>query len=710
MSASAEGGIRFGQYVLLRRIARGGMAEVFLAQQKGLEGFDRRVAVKRILPHLADSPDFLKMFLGEAKLAAQLSHPNVVHIYDFGKVDNDYFIAMEFVDGVHAGELYKHGVEKERMPPTMVARIGADAANALHHAHELRNSAGKPLGLVHRDVSPANIMVSFDGVVKLCDFGIAKAAMLSDQLTNPGQVKGKYAYMSPEQTIASPLDGRSDVFSLAIVLWELLAGRTIVGRGDAVDAMRAIRDGKLTPILQVAPKTPPALAKALTWALQTRREMRATAMDFAQTLEQFIKSSPELATPMQLGGWVRQRFVREGTGQHSAIPIPGVSNRTRPASMSVISPDSVDEPGTAVSTGTRAGTLTPPSSMIAASRVMSAEDALESAETIALTGDEASAASNRGSFANDTVIEPRPSGSAVDPSARAAVETTERDGATVIVNDTLNGETEVRSGAFKPQVAGGPAALPTMVQRPLEPRKTPVPFDVTARLPRSRRARLALATGGLVLLAVLSFVIALAARGSSSPSRAPEDARPGSAVAIAPDAASPAPDPVDAVAPADVFEPTIRPDAPDDLTYLEIRTNPSGGTVTVNGETRADPARFALAPGHYKISADLEGYAPERREVDLDKGTDRVQDIAFRKRLPSSNPRQVAAPGKLTVRTTPYSVVYNGTKKLGETPFAELELAAGTYTLTFKNPTHPVVTRKLTITSGKTTKLSFPFP
>src|SRR5947207_13145291 len=128
----ADGGIRFGPYVLLRRIARGGMAEVFLAQQRGLEGFDRRVAVKRILPHLADSPDFVKMFLAEAKLAAQLSHPNIVHIYDFGKVGADYFIAMEYVEGVHAGQLFKYG-DKEKLPATLVARIGADAANALNY-------------------------------------------------------------------------------------------------------------------------------------------------------------------------------------------------------------------------------------------------------------------------------------------------------------------------------------------------------------------------------------------------------------------------------------------------------------------------------------------------------------------------------------------------------------------------------------------------
>ncbi len=349
----ADAGIRFGQYVLIRRIARGGMAEVFLAQQRGLEGYERRVAVKRILPHLADAPDFVKMFLGEAKLAAQLAHPNVVHIYEFGKVRDDYFIAMEFVEGVHMGQLFKQG-EKEKISPTLVARIGADAATALHYAHELRGSNGKPYGLVHRDVSPANIMVSFDGIVKLCDFGIAKAAAAGDQLTNPGQVKGKYAYMSPEQTTAGHLDGRSDVFSLSIVLWEMLTGKYIVPRGDAVAAMRMIRDGKLEPIERAAPDIPATLAKAIAWGLETKRDKRATASDLAQALEAFIKSSPELATSMQLGQWIRSRFPRDtvdesaggGTGAHD-------------------SPGTQAAPGTNASAGTMATPATPiPGSMM----------------------------------------------------------------------------------------------------------------------------------------------------------------------------------------------------------------------------------------------------------------------------------------------------------------------------------------------------------
>jgi len=191
------------------------------------------------------------MFLTEARLAAQLTHPNVVHIYDFGKHDGDYFIAMEFVDGVHTGQLFKH-IEKERIPPTMVARIGADAATALHYAHELRNANGQPLGLVHRDVSPANIMVSFDGVVKLCDFGIAKAvgARRSADQSRAGQ-----------RQVRVHVPGADDRGAARRPQRRVLArdrdvgapdGKTIVGRGDAVEAMRAIRDGKLPPIAQAA--------------------------------------------------------------------------------------------------------------------------------------------------------------------------------------------------------------------------------------------------------------------------------------------------------------------------------------------------------------------------------------------------------------------------------------------------------------------------
>src|SRR5688572_16247874 len=251
------------------------MAEVFLARQRGMEGFDRRVAVKRILPHLADSREFIKMFLDEARYAARLSHPNIVHIYELGQFEEGYFIAMEFVDGVHSGQLIKHAAS-EVIPPVLVARVGADAAGALAYAHRQEDVDGRPLGLVHRDVSPQNIMISFDGVVKLVDFGIAKAVSKAEE-TQPGIVKGKYAYMSPEQTTRKPLDGRSDVFSLGVVMWEMLAGRNIVDRGNVVEAMKVMRDARFPRVEQVAPHVPPPLAAAVGWALSRQRDDRPGA-------------------------------------------------------------------------------------------------------------------------------------------------------------------------------------------------------------------------------------------------------------------------------------------------------------------------------------------------------------------------------------------------------------------------------------------------
>lgn len=373
---SVEGGIPFGQYTLLRRVARGGMAEVFLAKQRGIEGFDRRVAVKRILPHLSDSREFVSMFLTEARLAARLAHPNIVHIYEFGKHGDDYFIAMEYIDGLDAGQLATLTAQV-RMPWALLARIGADAATGLTYAHNITDDQGKKLGLVHRDVSPANVLVSRAGIVKLVDFGIAKAADTGDQRTSPGMVKGKFSYMSPEQTIGSKLDGRSDVFSLAIVLWEIAAGRTMISRGDPGAAMRALRDGTFQPIEKVRPDIPPQLAQAFTWALEIDRERRATAAEFATALEAYVKSAPELATAAQLGAWLSEHAQAQLAAVDESSLLPGVTPAAPKTSLG---------PSTAIAPAT--GAAEPLSRLdvrlAAAARTRAPTDDSELAATIAI--------------------------------------------------------------------------------------------------------------------------------------------------------------------------------------------------------------------------------------------------------------------------------------------------------------------------------------
>jgi serine/threonine protein kinase len=216
---------RLGRYTLDSKLAVGGMAEVFLATQSGPRGFEKVCVVKRMLPHLADEENFVRMFLDEARLAAQLNHPGIAQIFDFGEVNGSYFLAMEYVPGDSLRKIVKdHGRRGAFIPPAYCARMVADAAAALHYAHNAVGTNGQPLKVIHRDVSPQNILLGSTGVVKLIDFGVAKARSAT-QKTAEGLVKGKFAYMSPEQIRGQPLDQRSDIFSLGLVLYELLATR-----------------------------------------------------------------------------------------------------------------------------------------------------------------------------------------------------------------------------------------------------------------------------------------------------------------------------------------------------------------------------------------------------------------------------------------------------------------------------------------------------
>jgi serine/threonine protein kinase len=239
------GGVRFGKYVLLDRLAVGGMAEIFLARQEGMEGFEKTVVIKRIRPHLSKQKSFVDMFLDEARLAAQLSHPNIVQIHELGQVGDSYFIAMEYVFGRDMARIIP---KAERMgiafPHVYALQIASEICEALYYAHQRSDAWGNPLHIVHRDVTPENVFVSFDGAVKILDFGIAKARGQTGQ-TTAGEIKGKLSYMSPEQALANPLDCRSDIFTLGVVLYEWLTGFRLFTGDSEVAVLRSISEGKI---------------------------------------------------------------------------------------------------------------------------------------------------------------------------------------------------------------------------------------------------------------------------------------------------------------------------------------------------------------------------------------------------------------------------------------------------------------------------------
>jgi serine/threonine-protein kinase len=283
------------------------MAEVYLALSGELSGYRTLVVVKRILPHLASNTDFIRMFLDEARIAALLDHPNVVRIIEVGHDGDEYFLVMELVQGKPLSAIVRKAAkEMQPLTPALASYIVAQAANGLGYAHNLVDSEGRPLGVVHRDVSPQNILVSFEGAVKMIDFGIARALGRVSQ-TNPGGLKGKIEYMSPEQASSEDVDRRADVFALGVVLWEAVTGRHLFRRDTELATMRAIVDEPIPPPSDVMPVAP-QLEGIIMRALAKKREDRfQTAQEMAMALERYAFAA-EGFSPLQLANYLKGLF------------------------------------------------------------------------------------------------------------------------------------------------------------------------------------------------------------------------------------------------------------------------------------------------------------------------------------------------------------------------------------------------------------------
>ncbi|HSP18905.1 MAG TPA: serine/threonine-protein kinase, partial [Myxococcaceae bacterium] len=300
--------MRLGKYQLLRKLATGGMAEVFLAKTDGPMGFEKLLVIKRILPHLAQDPLFIDMFLGEAKLAAQLNHPNLVQLFDFGEAEGSYFIAMEYIDGPTLRYLLARSRDLQApIPLALAARIVSSAAEGLAYAHDFRDHVtDEPLHLVHRDVSPDNILIGRSGALKLVDFGIAKARGQSHH-TQAGTVKGKVAYMAPEQLLGEPLDRRVDLYALGVVLYELCTGRMPFEADTDASMVRAVLYDPVIPAVQRVPALPAALQSIIDRLLSRAREGRYPDCRTLHTdLEAFIRSTGDATTGFALSRLVAQ--------------------------------------------------------------------------------------------------------------------------------------------------------------------------------------------------------------------------------------------------------------------------------------------------------------------------------------------------------------------------------------------------------------------
>ncbi len=300
---------RFGKYTLLRRLAVGGMAELFLALQKSVAGFEKLIVVKRVLPKLASDRAFVEMLLQEARIAATLTHPNIAQVYDVGVVEGDYFIAMEHVHGEDlrsiVRQMKKKGVRSFPLEHTLAIALGC--CKGLAYAHDKRDLDGNPLEIVHRDVSPQNVLVTFTGDVKIVDFGIAKAATNAEE--DASKLKGKVPYMSPEQARGEPLDARSDIFSLGVMLFELCTGRRLFKGKDEGETLDIIVAGDYPAPRSINPNLDPDLERIIVKALSPDRTTRYTSAGEMQTdLEAYIREAQLAVSTLSLGEWMRTLF------------------------------------------------------------------------------------------------------------------------------------------------------------------------------------------------------------------------------------------------------------------------------------------------------------------------------------------------------------------------------------------------------------------
>jgi len=335
--ASVDAGATTNQYEILLRLASGGMAEIFIARARTFGDLERHVVLKRVLPERSRDPEFVRMFLDEARLAAQLHHPNIAQVYDIGRLASGYFFTMEYVHGHDAAQIaMRVRALRRHIPIGHVLTIVAGGAAGLHHAHERRGADQQPLNVVHRDVTPSNLMVSFEGAVKLVDFGIAKASHRTTE-TRAGTIKGKIEYLSPEQCSSTEVDRRSDVFSLGIVMWELLTGERLFRRETDFLTMNAIVNDDAPPPSRVRPDVPPDLDRVVATALARNPDRRfASAGAMLEELETVAARHQVAVSTTALG-----RYLRELFGER---PEPWIEHTTDRALPSTIVTATVDRP------------------------------------------------------------------------------------------------------------------------------------------------------------------------------------------------------------------------------------------------------------------------------------------------------------------------------------------------------------------------------
>jgi serine/threonine-protein kinase len=667
--------MQVGKYQLVSKLATGGMAEVFLAKAAGPMGFEKTLVLKRILPHMAEEEAFIDMFLAEARLAAQLNHPNIVQIFDFGEADDTYYLAMEYIDGPNLRVLAKRARSAGmQLPPALCAKIISHACEGLAFAHAfLDPETGEPMGLIHRDISPDNIMVSKQGAVKVVDFGIAKAAGQANK-TQTGVVKGKLSYMPPEQLQSKTLDKRVDVYALGVVLYEMLTGQKPFDATTDVSIMQAIMFEDLVPVAQRRPDVPEALQQILERALAKVRDQRyPDCHAFQADLERFVMSTGE-----PVGAYQISQFIKQFTGEAGApMPTPAPSGSRRGTGSGARSSPNVLAP----TTGERRLPPSPPPP----------REELEP-----LPGTHAGTAPGVESKTSREVARPQAPVTHAD-ARRETVVQAKAPAFEAELGRGSNPKARAHTAVDVQEPVGDFSTRSTQLENSPITEESLTPEDMAA-VGRKSRWLIPALVGVAVLAAGGAFV---ALRPQPTPSAPPpvvaEAPPPSQAPVQAPvEVARKDPAPVEASPSAPAVE--AKPEAA------------AAGTVATGPE--ADPAQGTaqVEPPQAPVEVAQAPAAPPAE----DKPTREPQVAVAAKPTsgtkPSTTGRVAKAGGTGTVefRIRPYATVIIDGKNIGQTPFAPIQVATGRHTVRLVNrDLDKEVTRTLEVPAGKTTIFKF---
>jgi serine/threonine-protein kinase len=636
---------RFGKYTLVAKLAAGGMAEIFLARLHGDGGFEKLVCIKRILPHLAKDPQFVAMFLDEARVAARISHPNVCQVFELGEYAGQYYIAMEYLEGVPLSVFRRKDFYAALPDPRLVAGFGVQACEGLHHAHQLRRPDGELLGVVHRDISGQNLFATTDGVIKVLDFGIAKVQDASVR-TSTGAVKGTYAYMAPEQLRNETLDRRADVWAIGAVLWETLAQRHLFKRETEFLTFEAITKLPIPSLLEARPDVPPLLADTITRALSRNPDDRfATARALGEALAQAVGPLGGAASSAMISDEVSRSFEATLAEQRMLLRIAREGGQF-----------DLDRTSPLVAHGTSIST-TPAANMqrrveearAEVAHFVAASEAIES-----LYEDEDLTSRPGRRFPTDGAFTPAPSRRL---SARQEVQAADDSGIVVGHNPPQ----------YTPQ-SGVYAVAPKEWREPPLPRESKV-VPVVQAPPPPKPSKLPWMIATVAIAAAAATAAMLYMEQRDKPETAPNARVEPAAVPVetAPSVA----------VPQRIEQPIEQPVTPIETPAKTVDVPEPAETETLKRRDKPDKRKIE------KVVA-----KPPEKSDRSDKPPDK----------PAASP-----PGMITIDSTPvYAVIYIDGKKYGETPLVNIKLAPGKHSVRAVSASGATRTMTINIESGKT--------